>query len=239
MSAGADHSETVAELRQELAQLHRELTRNGLVAWTSGNISARVTGHDLFVIKPSGLSYDELTPASMVVVDLAGSVVEGDLAPSSDTATHAYVYRARPDVGGIAHTHSPYATAWAAHGLAIPCVLTAIADEFGGDIPIGPFALIGGEEIGVGIVATLSASRSPAVLMRSHGVFTVGATARDAVKAAVMCEDAARTVLLARTLGEPERLPQRDIDALYERYQNVYGQRGDGSLGRRAAGADR
>jgi L-ribulose-5-phosphate 4-epimerase len=214
----------VADVRRTVAELHAALTRNGLVAWTSGNISARVPGRELMVIKPSGLGYDELTPESMVVLDLDGTVVEGDLSPSSDTATHAYVYRAMDGVGGVVHTHSPYATAWAAHGLPIPCVLTAVADEFGGDIPVGPFARIGGEEIGVGIVSTLSASRSPAVLMRSHGVFTIGASARDAVKAAVMCEDAARTVLLARTLGELTRLDQRDIDALHERYQNVYGQ---------------
>jgi L-ribulose-5-phosphate 4-epimerase len=215
----------VADLRRTVADLHGELTRYGLVAWTAGNVSARVPGQDLIVIKPSGLSYDELTAESMVVVDLHGNVVEGELSPSSDTATHAYVYRAMDHVGGVVHTHSPYATAWAAHGSAIPCVLTALADEFGGDIPVGPFARIGGEEIGVGIVETLADSRSPAVLMRSHGVFTIGATARDAVKAAVMCEDAARTVTLARTLGALTRLAQDDIDALHERYQSVYGQR--------------
>jgi L-ribulose-5-phosphate 4-epimerase len=215
----------VTELRRTVAELHGELVRSGLVAWTSGNVSARVPGQELVVIKPSGLAYDELTPESMVVVDLQGTVVEGDLSPSSDTATHAYVYRAMGAVGGVVHTHSPYATAWAARGEPIPCVLTALADEFGGDIPVGPFARIGGEEIGIGIVETLGGSRSPAVLMRSHGVFTVGASARDAVKAAVMCEDAARTVLLARTLGGLTRLDQADIDALHERYQNVYGQR--------------
>ncbi len=216
-------SSDIDAIRRELTELHEELTRNGLVAWTQGNISARADG-ELLVIKPSGVSYADLTPESMVVVDLEGNVVEGDLSPSSDTATHAYVYREMDWVGGVAHTHSPYATAWAARREPIPCVLTAIADEFGGDIPVGPFARIGGEEIGTGIVQTLSDSRSHAVLMGSHGVFTVGSDAREAVKAAVMCEDAARAVLLARQLGEVQRLDQDDIDALHDRYQNVYGQ---------------
>jgi L-ribulose-5-phosphate 4-epimerase len=216
---------TVAQTRTLVAELHAELVRNGLAAWTMGNVSARVPGEELVVIKPSGVGYDELTAESMVLVDLDGSVVEGTLAPSSDTATHAYVYRAMESVGGVVHTHSTYATAWAAAGLPIPCVLTGQADEFGGDIPVGPFARIGGEEIGIGIVQTLRSSRSSAVLMRSHGVFTIGASARDAVKAAVMCEDVARTVLLARSLGELVRLEEADIDALYDRYQNAYGQR--------------
>jgi L-ribulose-5-phosphate 4-epimerase len=217
-------SSDVYAVRRNVAALHQELTRNGLVTWTQGNISERVRDRDLLVIKPSGVSYSDLTPESMVVVDLEGNVVEGELSPSSDTATHAYVYRELDWVGGVVHTHSAYATAWAARCEAIPCVLTAIADEFGGDIPLGPFARIGGEEIGKGIVETLSDSRSRAVLMRSHGVFTIGADAREAVKAAVLCEDAARTVLLARQLGDLQRLNQDDIDALHDRYQNVYGQ---------------
>ena len=211
-------------VRRNVAELHEELTRNGLVVWTQGNISERVPESELVVIKPSGVAYADLSPEAMVVVDLDGNVVDGDLSPSSDTATHLYVYRELDWVGGVAHTHSAYATAWAARGEPIPCVLTAIADEFGGDIPLGPFARIGGEEIGQGIVDTLRDSRSRAVLMRSHGVFTIGADAREAVKSAVMCEDAARTVLLAHGLGPLERLSQDDIDALHDRYQNVYGQ---------------
>jgi L-ribulose-5-phosphate 4-epimerase len=199
------------------------------VAWTSGNLSARVPGEDLMVIKPSGVAYEDLTPASMVVCDLHGARVEGSLAPSSDAATHGYVYRHMPQVGGVAHTHSACATAWAVRGEEIPCVLTAMADEFGGAIPVGPFALIGDATIGAGIVQTLEGQRSPAVLMRSHGVFTVGATASDAIKAAVMCEDVARTVHLARQLGEPIAIPQDKIDALFDRYQNVYGQKAQGA----------
>jgi len=215
----------LSALRSEVCALHAELPRHGLVVWTSGNVSARVPGEDLMVIKASGVPYDELTPEAIVVCDLDGALVDGELAPSSDAATHAYVYRHRPDIGGVAHTHSPYATAWAARGEAIPCVLTAIADEFGGEIPIGPFARIGDEEIGRGIVETLAGHRSPAVLMRSHGVFTIGAGARDAIKAAVMCEDAARTVHLARELGDPIPLTREDINALHDRYQRAYGQR--------------
>ena len=212
-------------LRVEVCELHAELVRNNLVAWTSGNVSARVPGEELMVIKASGVSFDDLTPEAMVVCDLQGTVVEGDLSPSSDTFTHAYVYREMAHIGGVVHTHSGYATAWAARGEEIPCVLTAMADEFGGPIPVGPFALIGGEEIGHGIVETLGASRSPAVLMRSHGVFTIGPTARDAVKAAVMCEDVARTVHISRQLGPAVPIEPAHIDSLYDRYQNVYGQR--------------
>lgn len=214
----------IADLRRQLVGLHHDLIRWGLVVWTAGNVSARVPGADLFVIKPSGVGYDELTPESMVVCDLDGKLVEGDLSPSSDTAAHAYVYREMPEVGGVVHTHSTYATAWAARGEAIPCVLTAMGDEFGGEIPIGPFALIGGDEIGRGIVATLRGHRSAAVLMQNHGVFTIGRNATAAVKAAVMCEDVARTVHIARSSGPLIPIKQSDVDSLYDRYQNVYGQ---------------
>jgi L-ribulose-5-phosphate 4-epimerase len=218
--------QSLSEVRASVAELHAELLRWGLVVWTAGNVSARVPAADLFVIKPSGVRYDELTPANMIVCDLDGQVVEGSHSPSSDTAAHAYVYRAMPEVGGIVHTHSTYATAWAARGEAIPCVLTGMADEFGGEIPVGPFALIGNDDIGRGIVETLSGHRSRAVLMRSHGVFTIGPDATAAVKAAVMCEDVARTIHIARALGEPLKIEPADIDRLYDRYHNVYGQRG-------------
>ncbi|MEV0531061.1 L-ribulose-5-phosphate 4-epimerase [Kitasatospora sp. NPDC050463] len=216
---------TINQIRRQVSDLHQELVRYGLVVWTAGNVSGRVPGEDLFVIKPSGVSYDELTPGNMILCDLDGNVVEGDHAPSSDTAAHAYVYRHMPEVGGVVHTHSTYACAWAARGEAVPCVLTAMADEFGAEIPVGPFALIGDDSIGRGIVDTLKGHRSPAVLMKSHGVFTIGKDAKAAVKAAVMCEDVARTVHLSRQLGEPLPIAQADIDSLNHRYQNVYGQK--------------
>jgi L-ribulose-5-phosphate 4-epimerase len=224
MTVTADLRATIAGLRQEVCALHEQLTRYQLVVWTAGNVSARVPGHDLLVIKPSGVAYDDLTPENMVVCDLQGRVVEGDLSPSSDTEAQAYVYRHLPEVGGVVHTHSTYATAWAARGEPVPCVLTMGADEFGGDIPVGPFAVIGDDSIGRGIVETLRDSRSPAVLMRNHGVFAVGRDARAAVKAAVMCEDVARTVHIARQLGTPLPIAQDRIDHLFDRYQNVYGQ---------------
>jgi len=223
-----------AAARELVAALHAELVRYGLVAWTAGNVSGRVAGAKLFVIKPSGVSYDDLAPANMILCDLDGNVVPGSegscLSPSSDTAAHAYVYRNMPQVGGVVHTHSTYATAWAARGEPVPCVITGMADEFGGEIPVGPFAVIGDDSIGRGIVSTLSGHRSRAVLMRNHGVFTIGKDARDAVKAAVMAEDAARTVHIARQIGQPVPIASETIDALFNRYQNVYGQQPQGAL---------
>ena len=225
MTISAEAAGVVAEVRREVAALHAELPRNGLVVWTAGNVSARVPGHDLLVIKPSGVSYDELTPENMVVCDLEGRLVEGEHAPSSDTAAHAYVYKHMPEVNGVVHTHSTYATAWAARAEPIPCVLTMMGDEFGGEIPIGPFALIGDDSIGHGIVSTLSGHRSKAVLMQNHGPFTIGKSAKAAVKAAVLCEEVARTVHISRQLGNPLPIAQSDIDSLFERYQNAYGQK--------------
>ena len=215
---------THRELREHVAALHSELTRYGLVTWTAGNVSGRVPGTDLFVIKGSGVSYDGLTWEGITVCDLDGNAVDGVKKPSSDTDAHAYVYRNMPEVDGQVHTHSPYATAWAARAEEIPCVLTAMADEFGGPIPVGPFAVIGDDSIGRGIVETLAGSRSPAVLMRNHGVFTVGPSGKAAVKAAVMTEDVARTVHFSRQLGDPLPIDRADVDRLYARYQNVYGQ---------------
>ena len=209
-------------LREEVCRLHLELPKNNLVAWTSGNVSARDPESGYVVIKPSGIKYEEMAPNHMVVVTVDGELVEGDLKPSSDTASHLYIYRQRPDINGIVHTHSAYATAFAALGRPIPVYLTAIADEFGGPIPCGGFALIGGEEIGQVVVEAIG--QSPAVLLKNHGVFTVGPTAEAALKAAVMVEDNARTVWIALQIGTPDEISPEDVTSLHHRYTNVYGQ---------------
>ena len=210
------------ELRQVICDLHVELPRNQLVTWTGGNLSGRDPDTSYVVIKPSGVRYEEMKPEHMVVVDLQGQIIEGDLKYSSDTASHLYIYRHRPDVGGVVHTHSPYATAFAAVGQSIPVCLTAMADEFGGTIPCAGFALIGGEEVGRQVVEHIG--DSPAVLLKNHGVFTVGPTPLAAVKAAVMVEDVARTVWLAKQLGEPDAIPEEAVQSLRRRYAEEYGQ---------------
>jgi L-ribulose-5-phosphate 4-epimerase len=210
------------KLREHVCELHLELPKNDLVRWTGGNISARDPQTDMVVIKPSGVRYEELKPEHLVIVDMYGKIVEGTLKPSSDTASHLYIYRHRPDVNGVVHTHSAYATAFAAVGKPIPAYLTAIADEFGGPIPCGGFALIGGEEIGQVVVQAIG--NSPAVLLKNHGVFTVGKNAQAAVKAAIMVEDVARAVWLALQIGQPEEIPPDLVSKLHDRYTNVYGQ---------------
>lgn len=222
--AGAGAS--TAALKQLVCDWNIALRDEGLVRWTGGNVSQRTADGSAFWIKPSGVGYDDLTADLMVLCDLEGNVLEGKLAPSSDTAAHAYVYKNMPEVGGIVHTHSNYASAWAAAGTPIPCALTAMADEFGGEIPIGPFAIIGDDSIGRGIVETLSGHRSPAVLMKNHGVFTIGKDAKSAVKAAVMCEDVAKSMFIAKGLAPIDRIPREFVDKLFDRYQNVYGQNG-------------
>jgi L-ribulose-5-phosphate 4-epimerase len=215
----------VREVRQLVSDLHQQLTRWNLVVWTAGNVSQRLKSADLFVIKPSGVRYENLTPESMVVCDLDGNRVDGTREPSSDTESHAYIYRNMPEVGGVVHTHSTYATAWAAVGENIPCGLTMMGDEFGGPVPVGPFALIGSDAIGKGVVETLKKyPSSPAVLMQNHGPFTIGKDAEAAVKAAAMTEEVAHTMWAARQLGTIIEIPQEEIDKLNYRYQNVYGQ---------------
>lgn len=210
------------ELREECWRLNLELPKQGLVTWTSGNVSVRDPHSGLVAIKPSGLLYDAILPENMVLLDVNGKVVEGDLKPSSDTASHLYIYRHRPDVFGVVHTHSRFATAFAAVGKPIPAVLTAIGDEFGGPVPCGGFALIGSEAIGQAVLDAIG--DSPAVLLKNHGVFTVGKSGLAAVKAAVMVEDVAHTVWAAMQIGTPDEIPPELVQKLHDRYMNVYGQ---------------
>lgn len=209
-------------IRRELVTLNQALLENGLVSWTSGNVSIRDPETGYVAIKASGVKFPDLTAESIVVVDLEGNQIDGQLKPSSDTASHLYIYRHRPDVHGVVHTHSNYATAFAALGQPIPVYLTAQADEFGGPIPCGGFALIGGEEIGKIVVESIGSSA--AVLLKNHGVFTVGPSGEAALKAAVMVEDIARTTWLALQLGQPDEIPAERIEKLHQRYQDEYGQ---------------
>lgn len=209
-------------LRLEIYKLHLELPRHNLVVWTGGNLSGRDLDSGLVVIKPSGIRYEDLTPENMVVVDLEGKVIEGDFKPSSDTAAHLYIYRHRPEINGVVHTHSPFATAFAAAGRPIPPVLTAIADEFGGPIPLGGYARVGGDEIGRILIDSIGAS--PAILMKNHGAFTVGKTPEDAIKAAVMLEGVARTVFYAMQLGPLDEIPAEEVARAHRRYLEEYGQ---------------
>jgi L-ribulose-5-phosphate 4-epimerase len=210
------------KLKEDLVQLHLELPKNNLVVWTGGNVSALNAETGLVVIKASGIRYEEMRPEHMVVVDLDGKIIEGNFKPSSDTASHLYIYKHRADVGGVVHTHSAYATAFAAINQPIPVVLTAIADEFGGPIPCGGFALIGDEAIGKVVIESIG--KSPAVLLKNHGVFAIGKDAKSAVKAAIMTEDNAKTVWLALQIGTPDEIPLEDVEKLHHRYTNVYGQ---------------
>ncbi len=209
------------ELREQVWKANMALPAEGLVTWTSGNASGRDPETNLMVIKPSGVLFEDLTPEDLVVLDMDGKVVEGERGPSSDTATHLWIYRNRADVNGIVHTHSNYATAFAAANRPIPPVLTAIADEFGGPIPVGGYASIGGKEIGEEILRSIG--DSCAILMKNHGVFTIGKTAEKALKAAIMTEDVAKTVWLAYQIGEPDELSPEEVAANYDRYTNRYG----------------
>lgn len=215
----------VKQVRELVSNLHDQLIKWNLVVWTAGNVSQRLHTADLMVIKPSGVRYERLTPESMIVCDLDGNVVDGSYSPSSDTASHAYIYRNMPEVFGVVHTHSTYATAWAAIGENIPCGLTMMGDEFGGPVPVGPFRLIGSEAIGQGVVETLlKYPKSPAVLMQNHGPFVIGKDAESAVKAAAMTEEVAKTMWAARQIGKIIDIKKEDINSLNKRYQNVYGQ---------------
>ena len=209
------------QLREIVWKCNLELPKNDLVKLTSGNVSGRDPESGLVVIKPSGVTWEDLTPENMVVVDLDGNVVEGELNPSTDTDTHLYVYQQRPDVFGIVHTHSPYASSFAALGEPIPACLTTCG-MFGGEVPIGGFAPIGGEDIGQEIIDKIG--RSLAIIMQNHGVFTIGTSAQQATKVAVEVEDVAKITHLAMLRGQPILLTDEQIDYMVDLYLHNYGQ---------------
>jgi L-ribulose-5-phosphate 4-epimerase len=214
------------ELRQIVWEANIALPKNRLVTATSGNVSGLDEESGLVLIKPSGYDFDKLKPEHLLVVKINGEVVEGDLSPSVDTATHLYVYRHRNDIKSIVHTHSPYATSFAVLGETIPMCLTTLAMEFGSRIPVSDFAVIGGEEIGKEIVKEIGTC--PAILMRNHGVFTVGNTVHAALKAAIMLEEAAQTMHYAMLRGNVKELPEEIITESYQFYQEKYGQEKEG-----------
>ena len=213
---------TLERLRSEVWKANREIFRAGLVTAHAGNASGCDRKRGLVLIKPSGVDYESLRPGDLVVTDLEGRKIKGRYKPSVDLPHHLYLYRHLPEVGGVIHTHSTYATALALLGRPIPAYLTAIADEFGEGIPCAPYVDNQGDHIGEAIVK--HKTRAPAVLLAHHGAFTFGATPREALKAAVMLEDVAKTCFQALLLGTPEPLPAEEVRKWYDRYHSTYGQ---------------
>jgi len=214
---------SLTQLREEVCYVNKMLPAAGLVTMHSGNASGVDRASGRLVIKPSGMDYDRLTPENLVEVDLQrGEVIDSRLRPSVDLPHHLHLYRHLPELGGVIHTHSNYATALAALGRAIPLCLTAIADEFGAEIPCAPYADNEGDHIGQSILE--HRNRAPAILLENHGVFAWGATPRAALKAAVMVEDVAKTVHLALQLGQPRAIPPEEAKKWYDRYHQRYGQ---------------
>jgi L-ribulose-5-phosphate 4-epimerase len=210
------------ELRQKVWEANVSLKNNNLVTMHSGNASGRDPESNLIVIKPSGINYDTLKPEDLVVVDNNGKIIEGTLKPSVDLPIHLFLYKNKPEWCGIIHTHSNYATSFAALGKSIPVYLTAIADEFGDEIPCTRYASNESEDIGKAILEKLG--RGPAILIKNHGVFTFGKNTNEALKAAIMVEDVAKTVHLAILKGIPEIIPQNEIEKWWKRYHERYGQ---------------
>jgi L-ribulose-5-phosphate 4-epimerase len=207
------------------AEVHRtllQLPASGLVQGTSGNASGREG--DRVVIKPSGIPYDKLTPNDLVVLDVDGRILEGHLKPSVDAPAHLTIYRSSPDIGGVVHTHSVYATAFAALGRCIPVYLTEQADFFGGEIAISDYVPPGDEAIGEEFASKAGSGRYRALLMRNHGVFTAGRTPGDALSAARIVEHSAMISFLAELLGTPSNLPNAEVRALHEAFTRGYGQ---------------
>ncbi|OTA42216.1 MAG: hypothetical protein A6D92_00775 [Symbiobacterium thermophilum] len=195
----------------------------GLVRMKEGNVSCRIPGTSLFAVTPSGLPYESLEPADICILDLDGRVVDARRRPSTETALHRFVYRRRPDVGGVVHTHSLHATAFACTGREIPVISTELAALVGAEVPCAPYAPAGTERLAE-VVAEALGDEGAAALLQNHGVVTVGETVEQAYAAAVAVEVAAQVFLLARQLGEPIVLPPEERRRIFRSMRTGYGQ---------------
>ena len=225
------------KLKQEVLEANLDLVKNGLVILTWGNVSALDRESGLVVIKPSGVSYDDMKAEDMVVVDLDGNIVEGDLRPSSDTPTHLSIYRNFPEVGGVVHTHSTYATAWAQAGLSIPNIGTTHADTFHQSIPctdeMTKEQIEAAYEAATGDVIAdafkgMNPMHTPAVLVKHHGPFTWGKNAANAVYNAVVLEEVARMASITVALNPQVEMNPDLVEKHYERKHGAnayYGQK--------------
>ncbi|MEI7576782.1 MAG: L-ribulose-5-phosphate 4-epimerase [Armatimonadota bacterium] len=210
-------------LRERVCNANRMLPKAGLVTMHSGNVSGLDRSAGRLYIKPSGMDYDAMIPADMVEVDLvSGEAIQGQRKPSVDLSHHIYLFKNDPSINAVVHTHSNYATAFAAAHRSIPCVLTAISDEFGGEIPCAPYIDNEGDHIGEAILK--HRSRGPAILLGNHGVFAWGETVEKALKAAIMIEDVAKTVHLSLQLGAPIPIAEAEVEKWWNRYHTTYGQ---------------
>ena len=209
--------------RLEACRLNQALPLHHLVVMHSGNGSVLDVESGRVLIKPSGMDYDRITPENLAEIDLAsGQIVGSACRPSVDLPHHLFLYKHMDDVRSIVHTHSNHATAFAACLKSIPLCLTAIADEFGDEIPCTPYVDNAGDAIGRAILE--HRTRAPAILLGNHGVFAWGPTPQAALKAAVMVEDTARTVYLAMQVGQPALIPPAEAAKWHDRYWNRYGQ---------------
>lgn len=225
------------KLKEDVFRANLDLVRYGLVMMTFGNVSGIDRASGLVVIKPSGISYNEMTVADMVVTDIDGNVVEGTLNPSTDTPTHLALYKAFPGIGGVVHTHSTHATAWAQAGRAIPCLGTTHADYYYGPVPVTRRLTVGETEndyeynTGLVIVEALAGRdplEMPAVVVNSHGPFTWGITPAAAVHNAVILEEIARMAALSVSIAPPDEIDRHLLDKHYLRKHGsdaYYGQK--------------
>lgn len=212
----------VQKLREEVIKAGLKLKEYGLITLTGGNVSGRDTQTGLIAITPSGMEYDKLTLEDIVIVDLDGNIIDGERKPSTDLITHLQIYRAKDNINGIIHTHSSYASCFAVLNQSIPVVCTTMANEVGGEVLVASYAPVGSKELGENIIDKIR--KQKAVLLQNHGVFTYGEDVHHALVAAVMLEDAAKVYYLARSIGDPLKLPDEEIKKANDLFKYSYGQ---------------